>query len=425
MTNDRPIRSPDSAPFLLCVFAPVREVVSLPFAICTRFALMSAMQQGGKEERRDRSELIRSKVYMLGSNQAGAWLYVILFVLLLARPAGAAEPNRLVIFDNDFYGPASTNLQAAALLLSDPEVRVLGLTVVTGDAWRDEEVAHTLRLLELIHRTDVPVVPGAVFPLVNTQAKTQAWQKAYGIIPWKGAWNDPREGLFPEYKPHEPFEVPPLPEGAPSIRASPQLAAEFLIEQVHKYPHQVTIVAAGPHTNLALACRLDPQFASLAKELIFMGGLINAGISKATGNPDFASDFNLLFDPEAAEIVLSANWPKITSVGDVTNETMFSDEVVQRIARMKTPLTQYIAKYAEKNVPLWDELTVGIFLDPSLIIRQTTVLMAVDVSHGPGYGSARIWSDEVAPHTGERKVTIVQEVDVNRFMETFVRAMQK
>ena len=98
--------------------------------------------------------------------------------------------------------------------------------------------------------------------------------------------------------------------------------------------------------------------------------------------------------------------------------------MIQQIAQANTPLTQYIVKYAEKNVPLWDELTVGIFLDPTLVTKQTTVLMDVDVSHGPGYGSARIWSDTVAPHTGERKVTVVQEVDVNRFTEAFVHAMQ-
>jgi len=351
--------------------------------------------------------------------------WISLLTLFILSVAAAAGPSRLVIFDNDFYGPASSDLQAAAfLLLSNSDVKVLGLTVVSGDGWRDEEVAHTLRLLEIVHRPDVPVVPGAVFPLINNQARQQAWQRSYGRIPWKGAWNDPKEGLFPDYKPHGPFEVPPLDEGAPSLKASTEIAAEFLIEQVHKYPHQVTIVAAGPLTNLAIACRLDPEFASLAKELIFMGGLINTGLSKATGNPDFASDFNLLFDPEAAEIVLTADWPKITSVGDVTNDTFFSDELLQRIAQTKTPLTQYIVKYAEKNVPLWDELTVGIFLDPTLVTKRTTVLMDVDVSHGPGYGSARIWSETVAPHTGERKVSVVREVDVNRFTEAFVHAMQ-
>ncbi|MBV8100031.1 MAG: nucleoside hydrolase [Verrucomicrobia bacterium] len=342
---------------------------------------------------------------------------------LTAIATHAAEPSRLVIFDDDFSGPASTNLQAAALLLNSPSVKTLGLTVVTGDAWRDEEVAHTLRLLEIIGRTDVPVVPGAVFPLVNTRVKQQAWEKSFGIIRWKGAWNDPKEGFFPDYKPHGPFEVPRLEEGEPSIKPSAEIAAEFLIREVHQYPHEITIVAAGPLTNLALAIKLDPEFASFAKELIFMGGLIGTGLSK-TGNPDFGSDFNLLFDPEAAEIVLTASWPKITSVGDVANETLFNDELIKRIAQKTTPLTEYIIKYANRGVPLWDELTVGIFLDPTLITRETAVDMDVDLNHGPAYGTARIWPDSVAPHLGERKVNIVEEVDVNRFVNQFVAAMQ-
>jgi inosine-uridine nucleoside N-ribohydrolase len=348
---------------------------------------------------------------------------LLLAAILMMFGARGAEAARYVIFDNDFYGPAGTNLQAAALLLNS-DVKTLGLTVVTGDAWRDEEVAHTLRLLEILGRTDVPVVPGAVFPLVSTQAKQKSWEKSYGIIPWKGAWNDPKEGLFPDYKSHSPFEIPHLDEGEPKIKAANEIAANFLIRQVHQYPHEVTIVAAGPLTNLALAIRLDPEFASLAKELIFMGGLIGTGFSKATGNPDFASDFNLLFDPEAAEIVLTADWTKITSVGDVTNDTMFTADLVKRIAQKKTPLTEYIAKYAEKGLPLWDELTVGIFVDPTLVTKQTAVAMDVDLSHGPAYGTARIWSDAVAPHLGERKVNIVQTVDVDRFVDEFVNAMQ-
>jgi purine nucleosidase len=103
-----------------------------------------------------------------------ALYFLSFFLFLFTGAAPATESPRLVIFDNDFMGPASTNLQAAALLLNTPKVKVLGLTVVTGDGWRDEEVAHTLRLLEILHRTDVPVVPGAVFPLVNTQAKVKA-----------------------------------------------------------------------------------------------------------------------------------------------------------------------------------------------------------------------------------------------------------
>jgi hypothetical protein len=70
------------------------------------------------------------------------------------------------------------------------------------------------------------------------------------------------------------------------------------------------------------------------------------------------------------------------------------------------------------------ELTVGIYLDPTLITNQKEVLMDVDVSHGPGYGSARIYADSVAPRLGERKVNIVLDVDAKRFVKTFVKAMQ-
>ena len=178
---------------------------------------------------------------LLGGLLACTLLFVATILTLFA--ARGAENAAYVIFDNDFYGPASTNLQAAALLLNS-DAKTLGLTVVTGDGWRDEEVAHTLRLLEILGRTEVPVVPGAVYPLVSTKAKQQSWEKSFGIIPWKGAWNDPKEGLFPEYKSHGPFEIPPLDEGEPNIKAANEIAANFLIRQVHQYPHEVTIVAA-------------------------------------------------------------------------------------------------------------------------------------------------------------------------------------
>jgi inosine-uridine nucleoside N-ribohydrolase len=309
--------------------------------------------------------------------------------------------------------------------LTDPSPTVLGLTVVSGDGWRDKEVAHTLRLLEILGREDVPVVPGSTFPLLNTQVRQEAWEKLFGKIPWKGAWNT-KDGLFPSYNSHGPFEIPPLKEGTPTLKPSKENAAEFLIHQVHSHPHQVTILAAGPMTDLALAIRLDPDFPSLAKELIFMGGYIGGGIAKATGNPDFLSDFNLLFDPEAAQVVITAAWPKITSVADVTNDPglLLSDDVIRRIGQVNTPLSEYVTKYAEKGVPLWDELTVGIYLDPTLIVRQKEVMMDVDVSHGPGYGSARIFADSVAPHLGERIVSVIVEVDSKRFVDTFIKAMQ-
>jgi inosine-uridine nucleoside N-ribohydrolase len=94
----------------------------------------------------------------------------LLVSLLLVYLARADEPN-LVIVDNDFTGPPDTlsDLRSALMFLANPNVKVLGFTVVTGDGWRDEEVAHLLRLEEIVSRKDLPpVVPGAVTPLANS-----------------------------------------------------------------------------------------------------------------------------------------------------------------------------------------------------------------------------------------------------------------
>src|SRR5947209_12993337 len=101
--------------------------------------------------------------------------------LLLIALAGAQE-KRYVIVDQDAGGPAGTDQQSILVFIQAPNVEVLGITVVTGDAWRDEEVAHTLRTLELIGRTNIPVVPGAAFPLVRTQKGTEVGEQLYGKI---------------------------------------------------------------------------------------------------------------------------------------------------------------------------------------------------------------------------------------------------
>src|SRR5215471_12080473 len=89
--------------------------------------------------------------------------------LLLASSLLSAQARRRVIIDQDCSGPGGSNLQTLLVLLQSPDVEVLGITVVSGDQWRDVELAHTLRLLEIIGRTDVPVVRGAEFPLVRTR----------------------------------------------------------------------------------------------------------------------------------------------------------------------------------------------------------------------------------------------------------------
>jgi inosine-uridine nucleoside N-ribohydrolase len=249
---------------------------------------------------------------------------------------------KLVIVDNDFNGPpwSLTNLRSAVIFLESPEVKVLGFTVVTGDGWRDEEVCHTLRLLEIAGHQDIPVVPGAVFPLVNTQEETEAWEKRFGPLGYKGAWDTKETRGDPSYVPHRPEVIPALPEGTPGIKPASERAANFMIEQVHAHPHEVSIFAGVPLTNLALAVRLDPDFPSLAKELVFEGAFLNLGYA----------DFNIRFDPEAAHIVLTAPWPTITLVADVTGDVKFSSGDIDKIKAAKTSIANYVLEYSKRDL---------------------------------------------------------------------------
>ena len=87
---------------------------------------------------------------------------VVCFLFLMGAGSVHGQARRKIIVDQDARGPATTDQQSMLALIQAPQAEVLGLTIVSGDQWRDEEVAHTLRLLEIIGRTDIPVVPGAV-----------------------------------------------------------------------------------------------------------------------------------------------------------------------------------------------------------------------------------------------------------------------
>jgi purine nucleosidase len=145
-------------------------------------------------------------------------------LLLYANSFTWAQQRRKVIINEDCSGPGGSNLQTLLVMIQSPQVEVLGITVVSGDQWRDEEIAHTLRLLEIIGRTDIPVVPGAAFPLVRRREETQLWQERYGKVAYAGAWDD---------RWHEPFVVPALPEGQPTTKPADEDAAHFLIRMVH------------------------------------------------------------------------------------------------------------------------------------------------------------------------------------------------
>ena len=97
----------------------------------------------------------------------------IVSLIVLTTAFSSAQSRRKVIINEDSSGPGGSNIQTLLMMIQSPQVEVLGITVVSGDQWRDDEVAHTLRMLELIGRTDIPVVPGAAFPLLRTREEAK------------------------------------------------------------------------------------------------------------------------------------------------------------------------------------------------------------------------------------------------------------
>jgi purine nucleosidase len=352
----------------------------------------------------------------MGFRLRGRVIVACLLALTCALCSAQKDGKRKIIIDQDAAGPAGTDQQSILLLIQSPQTEVLGITVVTGDAWLKSEVAHTLRTLEIIGRTDIPVVPGAEYPLVRRQQETELWEKRYGSIQWVGAWT-------PRFY-HPPDELGEMPEGKPSTKAAQEDAAHFLIRMVHKYPGDVTIYEGGPMTNLALAISIDPEFPKLAQQLIFMG----ASLNPQTADPEFANnprhEFNLWFDPEAAHTVLRAPWKKIVCTPvDISVKTHMTRELLQRIGADSTPAAKYIGKYGrlygEYNY-LWDELTAAAWLDPSLITKKETRFMDVDLDRGAGYGNVLTWSEKDKPALDVQPVEIQVDLEPEKLYKMMV-----
>jgi inosine-uridine nucleoside N-ribohydrolase len=340
-------------------------------------------------------------------------------MLLMSCFICQGQDKRKIIIDQDAGGPAGTDQQAILLLIQSPQTEVLGITVMTGDQWLKAEVAHTLRMLELIGRPDIPVVPGAELPLVRRKEETELGEQQYGSFAWLGAWT-------PKFY-HPPDQLGEMPEGRPSTKPADEDAAHFLVHMVRKFPHLVTIYEGGPMTNLALAVSIDPEFAGLAKELVFMG----ASLNPQTTDPEFVNtprrEFNVWFDPEAAHIVLHAPWKKIVCTPvDISVKTRMTADLINRIKASDTPAARYIGQYArlrgEYNY-LWDELAAAAWLDPSIITKTEMRFMDIDLGRGAGYGDTLTWTDADRPKLQVQPVEIQDDLDTGKFYKMFVELL--
>jgi len=277
-------------------------------------------------------------------------------------------------------------------------------------------------------------VPGATYPLLDSEEETRRLEKLYGKLAYKGAWMD----AWPDYNTvnrphyHAADVVPPLEEGEPTTKPSGEIAANFLVRKVREFPGQVSILAVGPFTNLALASRLDDQFASLAKQVVFMAGSFNPDVSKVDEfSMQFINtprvEFNSRWDPEAAKMMLHAGWKKVVSVPlDATVDTKFTKEIVRRATEgCDGPASRYVARFAQPGFPMWDEVAAAVLIDPSIVRHADRLAVDIEIDHGPNYGATLSWPPGGGPGLGEPDVLVVRAVNVPRLEEMFVAAVRR
>ena len=367
-----------------------------------------------------------------------------------------ATGKRKVIYDQDNSGPFGTDILGTLMMLQAGAIDLLGITLVTGDAWMKQEMAFTLRLLEMMGRTEVPVYAGAEFPMLNTKEEWQLRQQLYGghrLDPWMGAFNRVSGG------PNEIKPLPPPYDRSADLKPQQEHAARFLIKTIRANPGEVTIYAGGPLTNLALAIALAPDIVPLVPEVVIMG----------TGFRTFTNTFNICFDPESARKVLRAAWPKCTIVTvDLAEEIHEDDEIqpgrkmVEEIAqRGPSPISDLFQRYAveplrqDPNKRLFrmaDEMIAAQIIDPAIFPKSEPMYVDICTTPGPRYGDAMFWPKnwQEVPESGKGNVSaadrrvfidprqyymgpppsaglvnVLTEIDRDRFKKLFVELMTK
>ncbi|WEV64729.1 nucleoside hydrolase [Bifidobacterium sp. ESL0732] len=261
--------------------------------------------------------------------------------------------SKKIIIDTDpgvgIPGTDADDPIALLFALADKRLDLLAVTSTFGNCppWLTARGAK--KVLQAAGRDDIPVAQGIPLPLGGVLP--QELQEAY-----KG----PRGKVGK-------IDLPELEKGSSSI------APEQIIKTVHQYPHEVTVVAIGPQTNVAAALLIDPSIADEIKEIVFMGGGLGINPTYGKGNVTPVAECNIYFDPIAANIVFSSGIPMRMVSLDVTNpETgvILRDDAIKAIPADKSPanalFAEICATYMEK--PMFDWGDGCVLYDPLAVL---------------------------------------------------------
>ncbi|CAE6763305.1 Pyrimidine-specific ribonucleoside hydrolase RihB [Paraburkholderia nemoris] len=332
-----------------------------------------------------------------------------------------------VIIDSD-YNTLSDDGQLgvmAAQLQAQGSLKVLGITVVSGNQWLKQGVADALKSVERLGvENQIGVYAGANYALSHDFATIQAEQKQFpGGDGYLGAWNTP--------EPKSDGDLVAPPDGfATHTKVQGKSAVDFIVDSVKQYPGEVTILAIGPLTNIALATRQHPEIVPLIKQIIYMGGAIDV-----PGNTTPTAEFNWWFDPEAAKTVLRLPIKQVVIPLDVTDTVKMDKALYDRVAHdpnKQTIITQlfktlngygFDGKNGFETNPnyttnIWDTLTLAYLMHPSFATQTVDEWVDVDMSFGANDGKSTGYTS--SRPAGLQKMTVVKRFDNPTFFNFYV-----
>ena len=297
---------------------------------------------------------------------------------------------------------------AIAYALADPEVDLIGIVSSYGNNLLDVCAENSLKLLELLGHTDIPVFKG--LPHSCTTEHFDVMQVSKDIHGDNGIGD---------------VELP-----APSRALEEQSGVDFYIEAAHKYGKDLIIIPTGPMTNLAAALKKDPEIADLIGNVTFMGGALTV-----EGNVTPVAEANINQDPKAADEVMKSNLP-LTMVGlDVTLRTLLTKNETKQWRELGTASGKafaditdfYIDAYYNLDIDkrgcaLHDPLAVGVGNDPSFV-STISLFMKVVYQEGPYYG--RTIGDNAKLNDPNPNVKVAVNVDKERYLKAFMDHLNK
>ncbi len=308
--------------------------------------------------------------------------------------------TKRILIDTD---PGIDDALAILLALAAPELSLEGLSIVHGNCSLEHATRNALAILELAQASHIPVAKGCEVPLVQPSLLATETHGNTGLG----------------------YAKLPEPRAKPIVRHG----SDFLIETILSNPGEITLVAIGPLTNVALAIRKEPRFAQAVKELIIMGGAI-----RHEGNTTALAEFNVYVDPHAAHIVFHSGIPITLVPLDVTYQCVLTTSDVERLQKIASPVSHFIKEatdfYMEyhdayqgiKGCIINDPLALALTFAPELCEYQE-LFVDVDISGGVSMGKTFADFFNFSKKVANMKVAL--GVRARDFIELFLERIEK